>query len=90
MDYLKEVQKASQNIWTYMMDNKWVFVFIVFGIIVAYTLGQNASNRSIKLEAFENRCEKEKRLYEDNKPCEVCDEDKPKKKKKKIYKYSEI
>jgi len=78
MDYLK----GLNDLWKYILENKWSLLFIVFGILVAYSIGQQMANNKVSLkENFESRCEKEKRLYEDNKPCEICEEDKPKKKK---------
>lgn len=82
MDYLKGVQNGMKSLWDYIVENKWATLFIIFGILIAYSIGQQmAVNR---VEGFENRCEKEKRLYEDNRPCDSCDDEEPKKKEKKV------
>lgn len=74
MDYLKELS----NIGKLLDDNKWTIVFIVFGILIAYSVGKSMAGST--KENFETRCEKEKTLYEDNKP--KCDsDDEPKEKK---------
>lgn len=80
MDVLKGLREKSGVLGNYLLENKWSVLAILIGIFLAYQIGaQVASNIR---EDFENRCEKEKRLYEDNKPpVEECE--KPKKKKKK-------
>jgi hypothetical protein len=70
MDYLKDIGLI-------LSENKWTILFIVFGILIAYSVGKSiAENNEDKPEYFENRCIKQKRLYEDNKPvkCEEKDE----------------
>lgn len=84
MDYLKGVQSGFKNLWDYIVENKWATLFIVFGILIAYSIGQQMANRGSTREGFETRCEKEKHLYEDNRPCDSCEEEEPKKKEKKV------
>jgi hypothetical protein len=63
MDYLKELLTYGKT----LLDNKWTVLFIVFGILVAYSMGKSFATGN-KIEDFETRCEKEKNLYDDNKP----------------------
>ena len=71
MDYLKELLTYGKT----LLDNKWTVLFIVFGILVAYSMGKSFATGN-KIEDFETRCEKEKNLYDDNKPkIEEKDED---------------
>jgi hypothetical protein len=63
MDYLKELLTYGKT----LLDNKWTILFIVFGILVAYSIGKSFATGN-KIEDFETRCEKEKNLYDDNKP----------------------
>ena len=71
MDYLKELLTYGKT----LLDNKWTIIFIVFGILVAYSMGKSLATGN-KIEDFETRCEKEKNLYDDNKPnIEEKDED---------------
>jgi len=72
MDYLKDIGLV-------ISENKWTILFILFGILISYSVGKSiAVNKS---ENFENRCIKQKRLYEDNKPvqCEEKEEEEVKK-----------
>jgi hypothetical protein len=62
MNYLNELLTYGKT----LLDNKWTVLFIVFGILVAYSMGKTFANGN-KIEDFESRCEKEKNLY-DNKP----------------------
>ena len=63
MEYLKELLTYGKT----LLDNKWTILFIVFGILVAYSMGKSFANGN-KIEDFETRCEKEKNLYDNNKP----------------------
>jgi hypothetical protein len=68
MDYLKDII-SNVN------DNKWTILFIVFGILIAYSVGKSIATSSNQAENFETRCEKEKKLYENNKPVKCDDEE---------------
>jgi hypothetical protein len=70
MDYLKDIGLI-------LSENKWTILFIVFGILISYSVGKSmALNNKDNDEYFDNRCVKQKKLYEDNKPvkCEETEE----------------
>jgi len=68
MDYLKDI-------FSNLTDNKWTILFIVLGILIAYSVGKSLAGPSSQDEYFETRCEKEKKLYENNKPVKCEEED---------------
>ena len=61
MDYLNELLTYGKT----LLDNKWTVLFIVFGILVAYSMGKSLAKGN-KIEDFETSCEKEKNLYDNN------------------------
>ena len=70
MDYLKDLSSLGKI----LNDNKWNILFVVFGILIAYSVGKSMAVSQNK-ETFESRCEKEKTLYENNKPqCDMDDD----------------
>lgn len=89
---MDSILKSVKPVIDWLVENKWSLVFIIFGILVAFSIGQQLAEG--KREHFDDepasppeeekdRCDKQKDMYADNKPCEDCDT-KPKKKVKRV------